>query len=81
MQKNEVRTCAILDAIQQLYLYSDTVADVLDPEDVGDVPDPPVADDAAIPGHDWDKVGHLMLCQICKLNSIATGEAGLYKRI
>ena len=46
----------------QFYLYPDTVANVLDPEDVVDVPDPPVADDTAISCHNRDKVGHLVLC-------------------
>ena len=45
----------------QFYLYHDTFASFLDPEDVGDIPDPPVADDAAVSGHNWDKVVHLLL--------------------
>ena len=45
----------------QFYLYHDTFASFLDPEDIGDIPDPPVADDAAVSGHNWDKVVHLLL--------------------
>ena len=46
----------------QFYLYPDTVANVLDPEHVGDVPDPPVAEDTAVSCHNRDKLGHLVLC-------------------
>ena len=46
----------------QFYLYPDTVANVLDPEDIVDVPDPPVTDDTAVSCHNRDKVGHLVLC-------------------
>ena len=52
-------------------------ADVLDPEDVGHVPDPPVADDAAVPCHDGDEIGDLVLGQVGKLDSIVTEDARL----